>query len=70
MFMLQFNVQNGSTLFHSCAITVFNTSRMITYLLETVGKREDVNLRDFNQRTPLHEAAYVGNIDVVQVGYP
>jgi hypothetical protein len=51
-------------------MTIFNTTPMIAWLLEDAGNRDDVNRRDFSQRTPLHEAAFVGNYEVVQVSKP
>ena len=51
---------------HSCSQSLYNTTQTLQYLLDEAGKKSDVNLKDFNDRTPLHEAAYCGNTVVVE----
>ena len=52
---------------HSCANSVYNNERTLKFLLDEAGKRSDVTLKDFNERTPLHEAAYIRNASNVEV---
>ena len=62
---------HGRYAIHACAISIYNTSSTIEYLLTEVGKTADVNLRDFHERTPLHAAVAVQNIAVTEtlLGY-
>ena len=57
---------NGRLPLHSAARTIFNTSQFIHFLLAAAGSRSDVNARDFAGRTPLHDAAFWKNMEVVQ----
>ena len=38
----------------------------LVYLLETIGKPEDVNIEDCDKRTPLHEAAKWGRLPAIK----
>ena len=51
---------------HYTGISPYNTTAMIRYLLEDAGKKDDVNLKDFHDRTPLHEAAFHQNLEAVK----
>lgn len=51
---------------HSAARSVFNTVKMVKYLIKKVGRKDDVNLRDYSGRTPLHDAICCGTIHAVK----
>ena len=61
----------GRYAIHACANSLYNTSATIDYLVNDVGKTDDVNLRDFHERTPLHSAVAVRNVAVARtlLGY-
>lgn len=56
----------GRYAMHACAISFYDTTSVISYLLNEAGKADDVNLRDFHERTPLHAAVAVQNTPVVR----
>lgn len=51
---------------HCTGMTIYNTTNMVKYLLTEAGKKEDVNLKDFVGRTPIHEAGYMGNLEAMR----
>ena len=51
---------NGRYPIHSAAQSMYESTGIISFLLET-GNKQDINLKDFNDRTPLHEACLIGN---------
>ena len=51
---------NGRYPIHSAAQSMYDSAEIIAFFLET-GNKQDINLKDFNDRTPLHEACLIGN---------
>ena len=49
---------------HSASASIFDTSEFVRFLLDRVKEAEYVDVRDFYEHTPLHEAASVGNTEV------
>ena len=56
----------GRYAIHCACMTIFDTTRFIDFLLEEAEEKSDVNARDFYNRIPLHESAFIGNIEVVR----
>ena len=51
----------GRHTIHAAAQSYYDSSTMISFLVSEVGKSDDVNITDFNERTPLHDATTVNN---------
>ncbi len=60
---------NGRYVIHACANTAYDTTDFIRWFIDDVnrGNRDIVNLRDYHDRTPLHEAVELGNLEVCQL---
>ena len=56
----------GRVALHSAARSVFNTTYVLRYLVEEKMESEDINMKDFSGRTPLHEAARYGCVGTTE----